>query len=103
MVPSETSPESFTSLREVLRARRTAAIIADAELIRDAPKNNERDDEAQRAVRETMLLFALHRITREQRNRILEILSFAIPDPSAEVDLPQDPDGDSPTPHGPVA
>ncbi len=105
MPSREHSPGSTLPLHDLLRARRTAALLADAELIRDAPPSTEREDEARRAVREAMLLFSLRRISLAERDRILDILSFAaVREPVPE---PADPDPgfdlDSPDAHGPIA
>lgn len=101
MIP-ERRPE-FEPLRETLRRRRTNAFIADAELIRDAPDSEERQDEARRTIRNAMLLFALRKITRAERDRILDILSFAtITEPTPEPEPPLYRDLDYPEAHGPV-
>lgn len=104
MASPDHSFQAADSLRAILHGRRTAALIADAELIRDAPECHDRDDEAHRAIREAMLLFTLRKITRAERDCILDILSFA-----AITEIPPEPDGRgipnfvSPNPYGPVA
>lgn len=93
----------FARLPEILRNKRTAALIAEAELIRDAPAGDERDDEARRAIREAMLLFTLHRVTRAERDRLLDILSFAtLHEPLPKPDRPPHPYFDDPELHGPL-
>lgn len=101
MSSPDKSTNDFQSLSHVLRGRRTAALIAEAELIRDAPMGTDRDDEAHRYVREAMLLFALRKITRAERDRILDILAFAIPAASPQTEPPASADIDSPTPRDP--
>lgn len=101
VAPPDTSPESFTSLRDVLKRRRFTALVADAVLIRDATPGTERDEEASRYVRDAMLLFALRKITSAERDRILDVLSFAIPAP-ADTQPPDGADIPSPAPHGRV-
>lgn len=97
------SPDPFAPLHEVLRTRRTAALIAEAEFIRGAPSGDERDDEARRAIREAMLLFSLRRITRAERDRLLDILSFvAVHEPQQRPDRPPYPFFDDPELHGPL-
>lgn len=92
----------FARLPEILRNKRTAALIA--EPIRDTPAGDERDDEARRAIREAMLLFTLHRITRAERDRLLSILSFVtLHEPLPKPDRPPHPYFDDPEPHGPLA
>ena len=102
MQAPDRSPPSVTSLREMLRGGRTAALIDDAELIRDAPKGEERDQEARRAIREAMLLFTMRRITCEERDRILDILSFVkvAAVPPVQNNSPNS-DSDSPHLHDP--
>lgn len=95
------SPDSFASLHEVLHARRPAARVSDAQLIRNAPAGDERDDEARRAIPEAMLLFTLRRITRAERDRILDILSFVtVHESLSPPDRPSDPNFDNE--HGPL-
>lgn len=101
MSSSETSSPPAGSLSDRLRHRRTATLLADAQLIRDAPPSTERDDEARRSVREAMLLFALHRITRAERDRLLDILSFAIPPVPPKPGPPTDADSESLVPYDP--
>lgn len=97
------APESFASLHELLKNRRTSALIADAELIRAAPAGQERDDEARRAIREAMLLFSLRRITITERDRILDILSFvSVREPPPPQDRPPHPYFNDTDPHGPL-
>ena len=96
-------PDSFASLHELLRSRHTSALIADAELIRNAPAGDERDDEARRAVREAMLLYTLRTITAAERDRILNVLSFVTVHESPPLpDHPPYPSLDDPDHHGPL-
>lgn len=103
MVLPDNSSRPSQTLHEVLRGRRTAALIADAELIRNVPTGSDRNEEANRYVREAMLLFALRKITREERDRILDILSFAIPHIPPSLQDPYDSAIDSPVPNEPLA
>jgi hypothetical protein len=88
-------PSASPPLSEVLRLRRTNALLADAQPIRQYPEGTERDDQARRFVREPMLFFALKNITSEERDRLTEILSFVTltetpdhPGADAEADRP---------------
>lgn len=93
----------FAHLPEILRNKRTAALIAEAELIRDAPAGDDRDNEGRRAIREAMLLYTLRRITRAERDRLLDILSFvAVHEPLPKPDRPRHPYFDDPELHGPL-
>ena len=62
----------------MLHERRVKALVADADFIRDQLDTDERMDEAKRHVREAMLQHALGRISIEERDRILDILLFAV-------------------------
>ena len=89
-------------LSETLHVRRTAALVADAEFIRDAPANEERDDEARRAIREAMLLYTLRRITQTERNCLLDFFSFVtVHEPSPPPERPPHPYFDDPDAHDP--
>lgn len=95
--------DSFASLHELLKNRRIAALVADAQLIRDAKAGDERDDEARRAIREAMLLFTLRKITAAERDRILDTLSFVtLHKPAPPPDRPPYPYFDDPETHGPL-
>ena len=76
--PNQPRPAN-ESLRGLLHERHVQARVGSAELIRDFPDCPDRTTEADRFVRETMLEFTLGTITDEERVRILEILSFAVP------------------------
>lgn len=99
------SPDrEFASLPEILRDKRTAALIAEAQLIHDVLPGPERDDAARRAIREAMLLFTLRRITATERDRILDILSFVTAyDPLPPTDRPARPSFHDPATHDPLA
>lgn len=97
------TPDMPEALRGVLHQRRVAALVADAEFIRDQPDSGDKIEEAKRHIREAMLLYALRRITRAERDRLLAILSFvtvheALPKP----DRPPHPYFDDPDLHGPL-
>lgn len=66
------------SLAETLRLRRVETLQSDAELIRDHPDAAERIQEAQRLIREAMCEQALGRMTLAERDRIMDVLSFAV-------------------------
>ena len=85
-------PSESNSLRNLLRSRRAKARIEHAELIRDYPECPERTSEAEQFIRETMLEFTLAKIGEEERLKIFEILSFAVPQ------LPQNLANPEPTP-----
>lgn len=72
------SVNAFGSLREVLHQRRVGALIGDAKFIGKQPHSNEKMEEARRHVREAMVQHALGRINQQERDRILDILSFAV-------------------------
>ncbi len=71
-------PPDSTALGETLRLRRVDAMHNDAVLVRDYPDSAERTVEAQRLIREVVYSRAIGRITTEERDRILDVLSFAI-------------------------
>lgn len=79
METSNDSAADIKPLRRLLHERRVQARAADAEFIRGYPACLERTAEAERFVRDTMLAFTLGTITDDERRRILEILSFAVP------------------------
>ncbi len=72
-------PPTISPLRSLLRDRHAQHFLADAELIRDYPDGPDRTAEAERHVRQAMLDFTLGAITDEERGKIFDILSFAIP------------------------
>src|SRR5688500_15083399 len=71
-------PPDSTTLGETLRLRRVDAMQSDAVLVREHPDSAERTVEAQRLIREAMYSRAIGRITDDERDRILDVLSFAI-------------------------
>jgi hypothetical protein len=80
MAESSNQPRAENhSLRGLLREQHVRARIEAAELIRDYPDSPERVAEAERQVRQVMLEFTVGAISDEERNRILEILAFAVP------------------------
>ncbi len=72
--PAATSP-----LRALLRERRVQAYVANAECIRDYPDCPERTVEAERLIREIMVELSVGTVTDEERGKIFDILSFAVP------------------------
>lgn len=78
-------------LRRLLEERRVQTRVADAEFIRGFPDCPERMAEAERYIRETMISFTLGAIKHEERTRILEILSFAVPPLPANLARPDPP------------
>jgi len=76
--PNPHSPKS-SPLRSLLRDRHVQHFLADAEFIRDFPDGPERRAEAERYARQVMLDFSVGTITDEERAKLFDILSFAIP------------------------
>ena len=70
------SPPSPSALRLALRERRARVLLADAAFIRDYPDCAERDQEGKRHIREAMHEHTVGRITLQERDQILHILSF---------------------------
>lgn len=66
-------------LRAILRERRIQSFVATAEFIRDYPDCPERMAEAERFIREIMIEIAPNSITEEERSKIFDVLSFAMP------------------------
>lgn len=62
-----------------MRERHVGALVADAEFICGHHDDAAKMDEAQRHIREVMVLHALGRISTVERDRILNILWFAVP------------------------
>jgi hypothetical protein len=71
----DATPSASPSLSEVLRLRRTNALLPDAQLIRQYPEGAERNEQARRFAREAIQLSAVNMISGEEHDRIIAILS----------------------------
>jgi hypothetical protein len=69
-------PRSAADLR---RLRQVSALFDHAELISQCPEGAERDEAARCFIREATQLSVENRISREERDRIVEILSCVTP------------------------
>lgn len=75
-------------LSDILRERSVAALIGDAQFVRDFPDGGERVAEAQRLLRDALRLVALGRISHDEQRSVFAILSFAVPrDPQVDLQL----------------
>ena len=68
------------SLAEIVRRHRADAMMASAKLICSFPDCEERHAAARREVYMVLYEFALERLTREERERILDLLHPCCPD-----------------------
>lgn len=75
-----------TSLKEALQAQHEAALIRQAEMIRNWPIPLERQEEAEIHVRQALWERGLGRISDQTQYRVYSILSFVMPDDGALAD-----------------
>ncbi len=74
--PENVADKSFVG--KSLRRRRVAALYSDARLIRAYPAGDDRTQQAERVIREAMYEQALGRLSVLERDRIIQVLSFAV-------------------------
>ncbi len=76
------------TLSQALQAQHEAAMIRQAEIIRDWPIIRDRHEQAMIHVRQTLWERGLGRISDETQYRVYSILSFVMPDDAAFDDEP---------------
>lgn len=75
--------DGLLPLGNVLKERRQACLITDANVIASYPDNAERTHQAEMLIREAMLMRTLGNIDHATQHRVFSILAFAMPEPDA--------------------
>lgn len=77
--------EELVPLGKMLKERRQANLITDANVIASYPHSTDRTNHAVMLIRETMLMRTLGNIDHDTQYRVFSILSFAMPEPDASL------------------
>lgn len=75
--------EELLPLGYVLKERRQANLVTDANVIASYPDGADRTQQANMLIREAMLLRTLGNIDGATQHRVFSILAFAMPEPDA--------------------